>query len=96
MTEAFQDELTESPAGMIPIQRAEAKRVGIANRKVRHQHEMAGFLTGMQRVAEVSAQIAAAPDLLAALRKLVGTSASNNSPARIRKIALAAIARAGG
>ena len=65
-TETFQTELSNYLDGMIPLpahwspeQRAEAKRIGRANRDSQRQHELAGFLSGMKMVAEVSAAVAA-------------------------------------
>lgn len=65
MNEAFQPELADYLDGMIPLpahwtplQQAEAKRIGRANRDAQRQHELAGFLSGMRMVSEVSAAVA--------------------------------------
>ncbi|MFG1461779.1 hypothetical protein V5F77_02685 [Xanthobacter sp. DSM 24535] len=64
-TETFQTELAEYLDGMIPLpahwspeQRAEAKRACRAANEAQRQHEMAGFLSGMRMVSEVSARVA--------------------------------------
>ncbi len=65
MSKIFQAELSTYLDGMIPLpahwtplQQAEAKRIGRANQDAQRQHELAGFLSGMKMVAEVSAAVA--------------------------------------
>jgi hypothetical protein len=64
MSETFQAELSDYLDGMIPLpahwtplQQAEAKRIGRANRDAQRRHELAGFISGMKMVSGVSAAI---------------------------------------